>query len=257
VAITAHEYICMLCAGDLHVPDHDEAAFDAACAFARKLKPDLLFITGDMWGCSNFGRWKHKTPPQERMRSGGQVKLARQLIGGLVDAAGADAHTVKSNHEDRVRKDIWGTSPETWTLDDVRDAASIPRLLGYTEFGVHWHGDEWWPRPWLLCQHGEAANKWAGTTVRKEMTERVGTAMVMGHTHRLCALPVTQSVGILRGVECGCLCKNPPDYGEGRTQDWQQGVVVAWIHKRRPEVHFEPCDIDDGVLFHGGKEYRG
>jgi hypothetical protein len=249
------QYIAMPCFGDAHVPDHDEAACGALRAFLKYLKPELGFIAGDMWGASNFGKYKKKVDPIARLRSGQEIKTARELNLWLMDSCGAEWHVVGSNHEDRLRHEIWAMMPELWTIEGIRENASIPELLGYREHGAVFHESVWYPRPWLKGMHGEVVRKWAGMSVRGEMLEHSGVATIMGHGHRLCVWSTTLDSGTLTGMECGHLGKNPPDYKHGRTQDWQQGIGVAWLHKKKPIARYEVCPIEDGVLWWRGMEF--
>ena len=252
-----NNWVPMPCAGDAHIPDHDEPAIGAVRAFLRYLKPDRLFLTGDMWGASGFGKYQYRLNPFDRLRSGQEVSLARSVIEWAFLSCGAEVHVVGSNHEDRLRKDIWEKMPELWTLESFRHDADIAEVLGYRKAGAHYHPEAWYPRPWLKCIHGEVVRKWAGSSVRGEMVEHSGMPTIMGHVHRLCAWPLTQDTGVLYGCECGHLGKNPPDYKRGRLQDWQQGIVVAWIHKREPRIYYDLCPIEDGVLNWKGMEFTG
>ena len=252
-----NQWTPMPCVGDAHIPDHDEAACGAVKAFLKYLKPDRIFCTGDMWGASDFGKYKDGLDPLLRLRSGEEVSTAREVIADTLFTSGAEVHIAKSNHEDRLRKDIWRRMPELWTLKPFRKEADIAELLGYRENGGHYHEEPWYPRPWLKCFHGEIVRKWAGMSVKAELVERAGMAVIQGHNHRLCAWPVTQDCGTLWGCECGCLAKNPPDYKRGRLQDWQLGLSVAWIHKTKPRIYFDLCPIEDGVLNWKGMEFTG
>ena len=248
----------MPCLGDGHIPDHDEPSFGAVKAFLRYLKPSRIFCTGDMWGASDFGKYKDGLDPLMRLRSGEEVGTARELIADTLFTCGAEVHIAKSNHEDRLRKDIWRRMPELWTIEGFREQASIAELLGYRENGGIYHTEPWYPRPWCKAFHGEIVRKWAGMSVKAEVVERAGMVVAMGHTHRLCAWPVTQDCGTLWGCECGHLGKNPPDYKRGRTQDWQKGIAVAWLHKKQPSIYFDLCPIDEnGVLSWKGMEFTG
>ena len=251
------QYVPMACVGDAHVPDHDEAACGAVRAFLKYLKPERIFCTGDMWGASDFGKYKDGLDPLRRLRSGEEVGTARELIEWALLSCGAETHVAGSNHEDRLRKEIWRKMPELWTLEPFRRDADIAELLGYREAGAHFHEEAWNPRPWLKCMHGEVVRKWAGSSIRGEMVEHSGMPTIMGHTHRLCVWPVTQDTGTMVGCECGHLSKNPPDYKRGRLQDWQQGMVVAWLHKKQAKLRFETCPIEDGVLWWRGMEFSG
>ena len=255
--VSAHDYIALVNVGDAHIPDHDEAALGAFRAFTRWLKPDLGYIGGDMWGLPNFGVYKKRVDPLVRMRSGQEVGLARELIAHYIVGASCatEWHAGDSNHTDRLRNEICEKIPEVWTIPDIRDAASIPRLLGYRDLGVHYHDGLWYPRPWLGCFHGETANKWSTVTVRKVMIEKAGIAIAMHHTHRLGVSRVTLECGVLQGVECGHLGNNPPSYGGSMVEDWQQGFNVTWLHRRKPIGFFEPVPIEDGVAFWHGKEF--
>ena len=251
-----NQHIAMPCVGDAHIPDHDEPALGAVRSFLHYLKPELLLCTGDMWGASGFGKYQHKLNPLDRLRSGQEVELARELIDWSILSCGAEVHVMESNHEDRLRKDIWEKMPELWTIAPFRQQADIAELLGYREAGAHFHTGAWYPRPWLKTIHGEVVRKWAGMSVKGEMLEHSGLATIMGHTHRLCAWPLTQDTGVLYGVECGHLGMNPPDYKLGRLQDWQKGIAVAWLHKKKPGIYYDLCPIDDdGVLHWKGMEF--
>jgi hypothetical protein len=253
------DWVSMAIIGDAHVPDHDLPTCHAVKKLLRVAKPDIGLLNGDMWGASNFGRYAGRTDPLQRMRSGAQIKLARDIIEYelIAGSRGTEWHATDSNHTDRLRKDIWEKNPEAWTVEEIREAASIKSVMHFDQMGVKYHEGLWQFKPWFAVHHGEVARKWSGSSARGSMLERINCHMAMNHTHRLCAVPVTRESGIMWAAECGCLCKNPPDYHPGLKQDWQLGIVLAWVHKRKPLVRFEACPAENGVLWWRGREFDG
>lgn len=216
---------------DLHVPFYDRKLLGV---WMERLEEgpsphrnwDGVDIIGDFIDCYTLSRFDtnpvRKDTFQQEVDDGfGILTDIRKL------APNADIRYSEGNHEDRLRKMLWGKSKPLAHLRNL----TISNLLRLDELGIKYHttqnpykiGDLWYT-------HGDILRKHAGQSARAKSESIYGSVMV-GHCHRMGWSPYTTWNGITDAYECGHMADVAQlDYVRNVCFNWQAG----WA-----EVHFE------------------
>jgi hypothetical protein len=236
---TIHSRIVL---SDMHIPFHDKRLLD--CWLTRlEAGPDGAFlrewdgvdIMGDFLDCFTLSRFDknplRKKGLQHEVSEGWKIldRIRTQL-------PLADIRYSEGNHEDRLRKILWGNCTALAGLHNL----TIPELLKLESLKIHWHSVE---NPYkvgdLWYSHGDLLRCHAGLSARAK-SDAMGVSVMIGHTHRMGWSPKTLSRGVLNAYECGYMAdKSQLDYARS-IYNWQLG----WA-----EVHF-------GAGYHWVNFYR-
>ncbi len=216
---------------DLHLPFHDKKLLDLwlyrlSEGKDSKFTPwDGVDIIGDFIDCYTLSRFD--TNPQRKNTFQMEVDMGRAVLAKIREIVpNADIRYSEGNHEDRLRKILWGKCS---ALAHMRNL-TIPNILGLANLGIKWHstqnpyqiGDLWYT-------HGDLLRKHAGQSARAK-SEAMNGAVLIGHCHRMGWSPLTTHTGVLDAYEVGHMAdRTKLDYVRS-IFNWQSG----WA-----EVHFE------------------
>lgn len=215
---------------DVHIPFHDKWALRHWLQFVEDRKPGVIHIIGDL--IDAYGISRYDKNPARKSSLQREVDLARAFLTELRRITpDADIRYSEGNHEDRLRKILWGRCKE---LAGIR-CLDIPTLLGLDELGITYHraGDAY-SIGGILFTHGSVVRSEAGQSAR-QTARRGGTSVIMGHTHRLGYSPQTTWTNTEEAWECGCLCRLDLDYLE-TLPNWQQGWLTITYLPSGPDV---------------------
>ena len=216
---------------DLHLPFHDKKLLECWMQRLGDLPaPDREWagvdIIGDFLDCYSLSRFD--TNPMRRQASlQDELDQGREILGRIRELVpAADIHYSEGNHEDRLRKILWGKSR---ALAELRNL-TIPELLGLDGLDIRWHSVE---NPYkigdLWYTHGDLLRSMAGLSARAK-SDAMNCSVMIGHTHRMGWCPKTSPQGTLEAYECGHMAdQSQLDYARS-IYNWQLG----WA-----EVHFE------------------
>lgn len=217
---------------DLHIPYHDDYAWELVIRLAEDLQPDAVNLLGDMLDCHALGPFPKD--PAYFKRDGLQkdlstwFRLMKELRRALHPAA--KINFVPGNHEDWLRRWLW-THPEVADLENLQ----LEKLLRLEELGIeatmpdYTEGEEaeLLLAPGLLGLHGDYVGKHAGQSVQKQLeNDGYGMSMVIGHCHRQAAIARTTRHGVIYGFENGCLCQIQSRTWTKRP-NWQLGITAT------------------------------
>lgn len=215
---------------DVHFPFQDDELLRVWLSHLRELKPDGIDIIGDMLDCYTLSRFDKN--PQRKTDIQQEIDMARQFLGEMVSIApvGCDVRYSEGNHENRLKKVLWGKSKELVSLRNL----DIPRLLDLRgkELDIRYYRPE---SPYrirdLWYLHGDLARKsnWAmtaGGMGAKAVCARIRGSAIIGHTHQMGHISFRGWDGLTEGYEVGCLCRFDLEYIVGMPQ-WQQGWAVV------------------------------
>ncbi len=211
---------------DLHVPFHDKKLLE--CWMTRLCsRPgwDGVDIIGDFLDCYTLSRFN--TNPQRKVNFQSEVDEGHHILERITArACGVDIRYSEGNHEDRLRKVLWGKSQALAHLRNL----TIPDILGLDDFGIKWHSVE---NPYkigdLWYTHGDLLRSQAGVSARAK-SDAMNCSVMIGHTHRQGWCPKTSPQGTLEAYECGHMADQAQlDYARS-IYNWQLG----WA-----EVHFK------------------
>lgn len=232
---------------DTHNPFQDQRILREVELFLEELQPDLVVYPGDMGDFYQISKFD-KNPErannlQKDLNSTAQLfKRHRALM------PNARMIFELGNHEDRLRKYLWGTSPALASLDcltveglyKLKD--SEVECIDYGE-GVLFNGN-------FMVSHGDIIRAHSGYTA-KGMSDKHGGSGICGHSHRGGNSLKTNRFGVYGWWENFCLCGLEPDYTSH--PNWQQGFsVVTFIHGR---FWVQPMQIINRKFIFGGKVY--
>lgn len=217
---------------DVQIPFEDKPVlWGLVVPFLQSLKLDGVVLNGDI--VDNYEISDYEKDP--RHRSFG-LRAERKGVARLLDAFASVPGKVylAGNHEDRFRRYAWGRVPELVRADIMPSYE--------TAFGVTARGWEYKPYGGhiqlgkLLVTHGFLVAQDSGASAKRHFA-RLGTSLMIGHTHRVGQYHVTNQSGDHAAYENFCLCRLDGFGGLNYTQfpNWQQGFSIV--------------DVFDGGLF--------
>lgn len=208
---------------DVHFPFQDRKLIAVWLNHVKRLKPDGIDIIGDLLDCYSLSRFDKN--PARKSSFQGELDEARSFLYKVRSIAGrgCDIRYSEGNHEDRLRKMLWGKVPELAKLRNL----TVPDLLGLKKLGIHWHSAQ---NPYRIRDvwytHGDLLRKHAGMSARAK-ADAIHGSVVIGHCHRMGWSPCTVWNGREDAYEVGHLS----DYSQldyvRTTPNWQQGWAVV------------------------------
>ena len=214
---------------DTQWPYIDRGIWDAACAIAEDLDPDILVYAGDMLDLPMLSTYAHN--PYESANVAQSVSSFHEgpsaLMLSCLDET-VDKIMVAGNHEIRWTKSLIRKAPELVGVVSEQNALGFDDWK-YIEYGQnvgHLLADD------LLVAHGWYARKHSAYTAKAHVEES-GISVLHGHTHRVGHYAKTTLGGQLHGYELGHMCDplTCPKNKQG-TPNWQAvaGTVVR-VHE--------------------------
>jgi hypothetical protein len=219
---------------DLHVPFHDERLLDVWVERLDKMHWDGIDIIGDFLDCYSLSRFD--TNPDRKADFQTELDRGKTILETirLVTGPATDIRYSEGNHEDRLRKHLWGKDRR---LADLRNL-TIPHLLGLDELGVKWYPTE---KPYqigdLWYSHGDILRSGAGATGRAKSTA-MGGPVLIGHTHRLGFSPRTMHTGTHESYEVGYMADSSKLDYHRYVYDWQLGWAEVFFNHGTHWVNF-------------------
>lgn len=245
--------------GDVHIPDQDEPTLEIVRHIAQTLQPEVLLCVGDLIDAYPISRFDHDPHRIENLQD--EIDLARIHLAQMRSVApNARFILLEGNHEDRLRRAIWGMVGEASALNKLtrfREAMTWPSLLGLDELHIEFY--EYGKQskadilPKWICKHGDVVRQYSAYTARGEM-ERYNSSGSSGHTHRLGEYHRRDRNGAHVWVETGCCCSLNPEYAAD--PNWQNGCVVLTFDNDTGAVGVETIKVVNGLAAWRGNVLR-
>lgn len=220
---------------DIHFPYEDELALKTALDFALSQNPDIVVLNGDAFDCEKISFWK--TDPT-RSHFGDEVALCRERMWEMDELFDTQKSIkervfIKGNHEDRLRRELWGGSSKLAGLDVL----TIPNIYELDKMGWKYVDNaglleqeaQVFKLGKLSVLHGhEVKVNYGVVNVPRVYYQRCLVNVIVGHYHR------TQE-DIERKLDhshdgawsTGCLCKLGQQYSP--MNKWNHGfAMVKW-----------------------------
>jgi len=206
---------------DLQIPFEDKPVlWDLVVPFVRDLKPYGIVLNGDIVDNHEISDFS-KDPKYRRM----DLEAERKGLGRLLTALAPvtkERWYLEGNHEDRYRRYVWSRVPELAAAGGMPSFAEAFHLAdhgfqhkpygGYVMLGK------------LLVTHGFVVAQDSGVSAKRHFT-RLGTSVLIGHTHRAGVFHRRNQMGDHAAYENGCLCRLD-GLGYAQFPDWQQAFSV-------------------------------
>jgi hypothetical protein len=235
---------------DLHAPYIDTLAFHVALAFLRFFKPHVVFVMGDVVDFYQISKFVKN--PSRLMQLQDDLDVAQDALSRIRKAAPqARIYFIKGNHEERLNKFLWTRAAELVSLRDL----TVEHLLGLDKFRMTYVKNGLMEYRGIIVKHGTTVRKHSGYTATAELDES-WISGVSAHTHRLGHVYKRNASGVYGWVESGCLCDLNPEYAEGRTMNWQHGLVWGYFNTKKTSFEVHTAPIIDGKIRFGGTEIR-
>lgn len=247
--------------GDRQVPFDDPAAFAVALGIIADVQPHILLDMGDATDCWQISDYDSDPMRQNSLQA--DIDASRERLQQMaVVAPNAKRVLLEGNHENRLRRTVWGMKGAEAQLAKLRvfqRTMTWPYLLGLDEIGWEWVSDDKQSRtpvlPKLITIHGHqltGSTTVEGANARKAI-QKYGRSCVVGHHHRACVLARRDHNGQSFGIETGCLCLlDGQPYGVDF--NWQQAVtVIEWTADHKV-MCVQQVMIRDGRALWRGRE---
>lgn len=244
--------------GDTHGQFLDEQAEAVLLGIMQDFKPDVVVHVGDAVDCYTVSAFDRDPTRKESLQE--EIDIARKHL-ARVRAVAPDASffLLEGNHEDRLRRAIWGSEGpmrEIVKLREFQKAVTWPTLLQLDALGIEWVPGHEQPRSDIfskfLVKHGDIVRKWSGATAQGEYM-KYGKSGASGHVHRLGQFMHRDLNGNHVWQETGCLCRLDPEYM--RHPDWQNGFVVASFERSTGAFQITPVYTHNGRAVWRDKVY--
>ena len=240
---------------DTHFPFQDDDMLGVWMAHAVTLKPDGVDIIGDLLDCYTLSKFDRN--PTRKSSFQDELDQVQDFLDDLRAAVGpeCDIRYSEGNHEDRLRKMLWGKSRE---LAELRNL-SIPKLLDLKRFNIKWHPAQ---KPYhirgLWYTHGDLLRTHAAMSARAKADQIHGSVMI-GHCHRQGWSPRTVWQGTEDAYEVGHLADHTQlDYVRSGTPNWQKGWAVAeYPEKGGHQINFASVHTQPSgkkIVYYKGEE---
>lgn len=243
---------------DTQLPDDDRKALNAVINFVGEYQPDEVVHIGDLMDFPQPSRWSKDSAAEFQ----GSVfedadNAKRRLLKPLRDVYDGPIGVIEGNHDERPRVYLARYAP---ALAESR-AFHMDTMLGFDDFGIKWLPDFYPLAPGWVATHGHKGGirltQDAGKTALNAAI-RFNESVVMGHTHRLGAVPKSfgydGNIRTLWGVEVGNLMNMKlAGYLKGATANWQQGFAI--LHIDGDHVRAETIAISSGKFVVDGNVF--
>jgi hypothetical protein len=270
---------------DQQIPYHDPRAYSVAVQIFADAKPKKLVFNGDWGDYLDIGTHPKgdRTDIYQNIKQ--EVKTQQRMLKEAMSAIKPkEAVWNDGNHEWRVQrafqKDVRLAAkvldiefPQA-TITSVREACSIPALMGFSHLGIKYSGTYphgCWLRQGLeqtdniYVHHGYTARKKGGYTVSGQMDDH-WCSQVIGHCERLAGPIWNRKFGKdFVGIENGNLSLiGEPELGEGiyagvphsdpKLMNHRQGIsIIYWDAGAWWPFTIK---IRDGKAFWNGRLYK-
>jgi len=207
---------------DLQIPFEDKPVlWDLVVPFVRELRPYGVVLNGDIIDHHEISDFV-KDPKLRRYDLRAELRGAWRLMDALAPAT-KERVFIEGNHEDRFRRYSWSRIPELVGAGAMPALADVLRLEEHGFTHKPYGGSIRLGK--LLVTHGFLVAQDSGVSAKRHFM-RLGTSVLIGHTHRAGIFHRTNQAGDQAAYENGCLCRLD-GLGYAQFPDWQQAFSVV------------------------------
>lgn len=232
---------------DAQHPYHDRIVLDLIRKFLRQTQPDCVAFNGDWFDFYQLSRFDKNPDRLERLQTDIDIGV-NTLRKFREDLPNARFIFLDGNHEERLRKFLWGKNPELISLRCL----NLDELLGFAELEI-----DHVPKHQILeingkfkVEHGDVVSRHSSWTA-KAMFERRGGSGICGHSHRGGSYFKHDSDDY-GWWENFCTCSLHPEYV--KNPNWMHGFSL--IHFIGDRFWVEQIPIIKNKFMYGGTIYE-
>jgi len=210
---------------DTHVPFHSKAALQIATNAIRRFAPDILVVLGDF--ADFYSVSFHDKSPDRSIKLKAEVKEVRKCLSKFEAMPIKRKIFLMGNHEYRLERYLTNKAPELFGLVD-----------SHKLFELEENGWEWVPYRRSLMLYNMAVSHDFGSSganaASKAMT-KLGTGVVMGHTHRMSVVSRGDAGGNLTQAAMFGWLGDITEVGYANRlsvkSDWFHGFGIGYVYK--------------------------
>jgi predicted MPP superfamily phosphohydrolase len=210
---------------DTHVPFHSKAALQIATNAIRRFSPDILVVLGDF--ADFYSVSFHDKSPDRSIHLKAEIKEVRKHLSKFEAMPIKRKIFLMGNHEYRLQRYLTNKAPELFGLVDAHEL-----------FKLEENDWEWVPYRRSVILYNVAVSHDFGSSganaATKAMT-KMGTSVVMGHTHRMSVTSRSDAGGnLIQAAMFGWL-GDISEIGYANRlsvrSDWLHGFGVGYVYK--------------------------
>jgi predicted phosphodiesterase len=212
----------VLILSDIHVPYHSKEAVEAAVAYGKKLKPDVLLLNGDTLDFYRISRFQQD--PKKRSFTE-EIIAGKQLLEWFRHSFPKARIVFKlGNHEERWDHYIWNKCVELFDLPNLQ----LHNVLDFERLGIERVGDNPVLCGALTVFHGHELGRGLYAPVNPARTAFLKTldTVLIGHLHRSSSNSESDwKHNETMAWSTGCLSGLSPEFA--RVNRWNHGFAYV------------------------------
>lgn len=249
IHLNLHHGVVMVGSDCHYWPQVVSKAHEAFCKLAKRLKPSIVILNGDVLDGARISR--HSRNLWEKQPTLKDELTAVQDRCAEIRRAAGDATLIRTigNHDSRFERYLCENAPE---LEEMTGSTLLDYLPDWRAgWAVHLNHSQ---EGWTVVRHRPVTG---GIHSTYNSVLKSGVNYVHGHLHKLEYKPWADYRGISRyGVDCGTMAEPNGaqfDYTEGGPLNWRSGFFVLTF---RDGVLLppEPCVIQSGKAWFRSQE---
>jgi len=202
---------------DIHFPNHDIGALNAALQFGKDDKIDTIIIGGDLLDNEPFTN--HLNPPPILTDVKRWFDMIIEFLDMLkIQFPKAEIHFMEGNHDAWYKR--WLMSKAQLLFHD--EYYTLSSRLKLREKGIQWHGESIIVQAGKLpMTHGHLIVKGFFSPVNpaRGVFNKLKSSMLIGHCHQTSEHSESNLSGeVITTYSTGCLCTLAPDYDPFNTR---------------------------------------
>lgn len=229
---------------DIHIPYHDRKALEIAIKYAKKRKPNVIYLNGDTMDVYQASRFVK----DRRLRDlAGELDLTRSFLDYLAqEFPKAKIYYKVGNHDERWENYLKTHAPALLGIDEFL----LENLLKFGERGIGVvKSKQFTEAGKLMILHGHEFFSGFGNQVNPARTAflRAYASTLIGHHHATSQhTEKTLDGKIITTYSMGCLCGLKPEYMP--QNKWNHGFVMLEVNPAG-SYHLENMKIIDGTVY--------
>ena len=248
----------LFCA-DFHDKNTDSFTLSVLIDTAKRLKPDIVCIVGDLFDLPEFGRY---TVDPREWDVVGRIQFVHEKILAPLRKAVPDAQIdmIEGNHEHRLLRHLCDATPALKAVLSDLHGLTMSSLLGLEKYEVNYIAKCGLTIYNLTDQKHELRKNYKvyfDAVLAHHYPEgaRLGMPGVNGHHHKLEVRTLhNETFGSYPWIQMGGIHRCDATYTNG--EKWSNGFVIAHIDTQTKETLLEPITVGAFACVGGRYYYR-
>ncbi len=252
-------YQTILFAADFHDTESDPFSLAVLIDTARRLKPDVISLVGDLFDLPEFGRY---TVDPRSWDVVGRIRFVHEYILAPLRKAAPNAQIdlLEGNHEFRLLRHLCDATPALKAVLSDLHGFTISKLLGLERFEINYVAKCDLATYNLSNQKDELQKNYriyfnAVLAHHYPAGSALGMPGVNSHHHKLEVRSLyNETFKAYNWIQMSGIHRRNASYTMG--EKWTNGFVIAHVDTETRQTIFEPISIGDFTCVGGKYLYR-